>query len=164
MAPTDLPPSPDIVNVGAGVAGGTAAETLAAAGHEVLIPEAGPRLSRDGIVRAWRRSAETHLVAGYPDPDWAPVPGPADWDDHLIQTGPDPSRQRYVRAVGGTIMGRDPAASVVDADGRVHGADNLCVAASAVFPSAARVNSTPTIAALPLRLADHVDGRLRPGR
>ncbi|WP_153102245.1 GMC family oxidoreductase [Paraburkholderia hayleyella] len=56
--------------------------------------------------------------------------------------------------MGTTIMGRDPADSVVDADCRTHDHANLFVASSAVMPTAASVNCTLTIAALSLKLAD----------
>jgi choline dehydrogenase-like flavoprotein len=61
--------------------------------------------------------------------------------------------------MGTTRMHPDPALGVVDADGRVHGLDNLWIASSAVFPSAGSANPTLTIVALALRLADHLDGR-----
>jgi len=66
--------------------------------------------------------------------------------------------------MGGTIMGTDPGDSVVDAETRVHGTRNVWVASSSVFPSAACVNSTLTIAALALRTARSVDESLRAGR
>jgi glucose dehydrogenase len=56
--------------------------------------------------------------------------------------------------MGTTIMGNDPADSVVDADCRTHGHPNRFLATSGVMPSAASVNCTLTIAALALRLAD----------
>ncbi|HKT97339.1 MAG TPA: GMC family oxidoreductase [Paraburkholderia sp.] len=56
--------------------------------------------------------------------------------------------------MGTTIMGANPADSVVDADCRTHDHSNLFVAGSAVMPSAASVNCTLTIAALALKLAD----------
>lgn len=58
--------------------------------------------------------------------------------------------------MGTTIMGNDPANSVVDADCRTHDHPNLYIASSAVMPSAASVNCTLTIAALACRLADHL--------
>lgn len=63
--------------------------------------------------------------------------------------------------IGGTRMGADPATSVVDANARVHGYDNLFVAGSSVFPTAGWANPTLTIVALALRLGDHIDGTLR---
>jgi choline dehydrogenase-like flavoprotein len=56
--------------------------------------------------------------------------------------------------LGTTRMGRDRSTSVVDADCRVHGYDNLFVAGSSVFPSGGYANPTLTIVALALRLAD----------
>lgn len=57
---------------------------------------------------------------------------------------------------GTTIMGADPATSVVDPDCRAHDHPNLFIAGSSVFPSISAVNPTLTIAALALRLADHL--------
>jgi choline dehydrogenase-like flavoprotein len=48
----------------------------------------------------------------------------------------------------------------VDADGRVHGVDNLYVLGSSVFPTSGWANPTLTIAALALRTSDKVDQRL----
>lgn len=58
--------------------------------------------------------------------------------------------------IGTARMGTDPATSVVDADCRVHGLDNLYVAGSAVFPTSGQANPTLTIVALTLRLAEHL--------
>ena len=103
MAPTDLPGSPDVVVVGAGVAGAMVADVLVRAGHDVLILEAGPRLERADLVRRWRASDVTHFMAPYLQAqDYAPAPDPSNWGDYLIQTGPDSYNQQYVRGVGGT--------------------------------------------------------------
>jgi len=102
MAPTDLPNTPDVVVVGAGVAGAMVADVLAARGHQVLILEAGPRPDRAGLVRAWRETPQTNYMAPYPDPEWAPSPDPAAWGEYLIQTGPDSYNQQFIRAVGGS--------------------------------------------------------------
>jgi len=52
---------------------------------------------------------------------------------------------------GTARMGTDPAASVVDPVGRVHGVDGLWIADSSVFVSSAAVNPALTISALALR-------------
>ena len=62
--------------------------------------------------------------------------------------------------MGATRMSRDPADGVVDADCRVHGLDNLYVASSSVFVTGGAANPTLTLAALSLRLAEHLAGRL----
>ncbi|CAN7658108.1 GMC family oxidoreductase [Trinickia sp. LjRoot230] len=62
--------------------------------------------------------------------------------------------------MGTTIMGADPADSVVDADCRTHDHPNLFLATSGVMPSAASVNCTLTIAALALRLAEKLKHEL----
>ena len=61
--------------------------------------------------------------------------------------------------MGSTGMGDDPGNSVADAQGRVHGIENLYVAGSSLFPSAAAANPTLTIVALSLRLADYLSRR-----
>jgi glucose dehydrogenase len=58
--------------------------------------------------------------------------------------------------MGTTIMGANRRDSVVDADCRTHDHPNLFIAGSSVFSSAASVNSTLTIAALAIRLADTI--------
>jgi choline dehydrogenase-like flavoprotein len=58
--------------------------------------------------------------------------------------------------MGGTRMGTDPAVSVVDADCKVHGMDNLYVAGSSVFATCGQANPTATIVALALRLGEHL--------
>ena len=55
--------------------------------------------------------------------------------------------------IGTARMGNDPRSSVVDADCRVHGVDNLSIASAAVFPTSSQANPTLTIVALALRLA-----------
>ena len=60
---------------------------------------------------------------------------------------------------GTARMGRDPAASVVDADLRAHDLDNLYVADASVLPTSAAVNPSLTVAALALRLGRHLAER-----
>jgi choline dehydrogenase-like flavoprotein len=58
--------------------------------------------------------------------------------------------------MGTTRMGTDARSAVVDPDCRVHGLQNLFVAGSSVFPTAGATTVTLTIAAMALRLADHI--------
>ena len=55
--------------------------------------------------------------------------------------------------MGTARMGTDPATSVVDADGRLHGLDNVVVADSSVFVTSAGYGPTLTLAALAARAA-----------
>lgn len=64
--------------------------------------------------------------------------------------------------LGTARMGNDPRRSVVDADARVHGVDNLFITGGAVFPTCGQANPTLTIVALALRLAAHLARRLQP--
>lgn len=59
--------------------------------------------------------------------------------------------------IGGARMGDDPATTVVDADARVHGVDNLFVASSALFATSGQANPTFLAVALAHRLAGHID-------
>ena len=58
--------------------------------------------------------------------------------------------------LGTTRMHRDPAHGVVDERCRVHGVDNLYISGGSVLPTGGYANPTLTIAALALRLADHL--------
>lgn len=58
--------------------------------------------------------------------------------------------------MGTTRMGSSRSSSVVDADCRVHGYNNLFIAGSSVFPTSGYANPTLTIVALALRLADRL--------
>ena len=67
-----------------------------------------------------------------------------------------PSAPPIEHLVGGARMGDDPRHSVTDAQGRVHGIDNLYVTGTAVFPTSGLDNPLLTVVALGLRLADHL--------
>jgi choline dehydrogenase-like flavoprotein len=58
--------------------------------------------------------------------------------------------------LGTARMGNDPRTSVVDANCRIHGLENLYIAGGAVFPTSSQANPTLTIIALAMRLAAHV--------
>ena len=60
--------------------------------------------------------------------------------------------------MGTTRMSTDPAAGVVDPDGRLHEVDDLFVCSSSVFPTSGMANPTLTIVALAHRMAAHLLG------
>ena len=62
--------------------------------------------------------------------------------------------------MGTTRMGADASESVVNPQLRTHDLRNLSVASSSVFRTGGALNPTLTIAALSLKMADHVDERL----
>ena len=57
---------------------------------------------------------------------------------------------------GGTIAGKDPARSVADSFGRVHGVPNLVLSGAGLFASTGGVSPTYTMTALALRSASHI--------
>jgi choline dehydrogenase-like flavoprotein len=59
-------------------------------------------------------------------------------------------------ACGTLAAGDDPLASVVDANGKVHGMDNLYVADGSALTRSARVNPALTIYAWGLRVGAHI--------
>ncbi len=64
-------------------------------------------------------------------------------------------------ALGSMVTGADPAASVVDGNGRVHGFDGLYVADGSILPRSSRVNPALTIYAWGLRLGIHLANKHR---
>jgi choline dehydrogenase-like flavoprotein len=60
--------------------------------------------------------------------------------------------------MGGMMMGADPATSVTDAYGRVHGLDNVYVADGSAFVTSGAQNPTNTIMAVALRNMRHLAG------
>jgi choline dehydrogenase-like flavoprotein len=83
----------------------------------------------------------------------------------LDQLGATNIRIRTALAPGhqmGTCrMGNDSQASVVDAELKVHGSENLYAVGSSVFPTSGAIPPTLTIAALALRLGNHLCCELR---
>jgi choline dehydrogenase-like flavoprotein len=76
------------------------------------------------------------------------------------EDAPDVAREGINHHIGTTRMHPDPGQGVVDADGRVHGVDNVYATGSSVFPTGGYQNPTLTIVALAIRLADHLKRRL----
>ena len=79
----------------------------------------------------------------------------------LARTGSVPFSKRIglagtAHACGTLVTGAGPGASVVDADGRVHGLSGLRVVDGSVLPRSSRVNPALTIYAWSLRAADRL--------
>lgn len=70
---------------------------------------------------------------------------------------------RSAHTIGTCRMGTDPAAAVVDADGRAFDVPNLYISDNSTFPSALSANPALTIMALALRTADRFLGHARRG-
>jgi choline dehydrogenase-like flavoprotein len=91
------------------------------------------------LARALARSGIGRLVDNFPE-------------DGFGSINPKP----HFHHMGTTRIHPDPKQGVVDANCRVHGVNNLYIAGSSVFPTGGNVNPTLTIAALAIRLADHL--------
>ena len=63
--------------------------------------------------------------------------------------------------MGGAIMGRNPNDSVVDADCRAHDHENLYIAGGATMPSSSCINSTLSMVAVSLRMADRLKSAMK---
>jgi choline dehydrogenase-like flavoprotein len=72
-----------------------------------------------------------------------------------INNGGVPDRKHVM---GGMMMGTDPATSVTDNSGRVHGLDNVYVADGSVFVTSGAHNPTNTIMAVAMRNMRHLAG------
>jgi choline dehydrogenase-like flavoprotein len=79
-------------------------------------------------------------------------PGQPGWE------GPSSAAPASRHVMGTARMGHDPRTSVVDAFGRLHGLDNVVVADSSVFVTAAGYGPTLTLVALALRAASALVG------
>lgn len=101
----------------------------------------GPRLA--AVLEAMG-AASTHVAAS-----------PSSDGRHARGSSPVPE-SRHV--MGTARMGTDPASSVVDPFGRVHGTDNVVVADSSVFVTASGYGPTLTLAALAARAARALGG------
>jgi choline dehydrogenase-like flavoprotein len=108
---------------------------------------AAPRYSLDGLAEATRAMSDIFRLLGAVEIDLG-VDGAYDGAGHIMGT---------------CRMGADPKTSVVDAAGRAHDHPNLYVVGSSVFPTVGSPNPTLTLAALALRTATEIAGRLGAG-
>ena len=91
-------------------------------------------------------------AAGLVGVEWLP--------ELFAEDAPLPGLDDARHAMGGACMGVDPRTSVVDAEMRVHGVENLSVAGAATFPDGSPQLPTLTMMALALRLAERLARRL----
>ncbi|MHB1676211.1 MAG: FAD-dependent oxidoreductase [Sulfuriferula sp.] len=74
----------------------------------------------------------------------------------LLSVGKPMGLTGTAHALGSLVTGHDPATSVVDAHGKVHGFEGLYVADGSVLPRSSRVNPGLTIYAWGLRLGNYL--------
>ncbi len=126
--------------------------------------------TEDGSDPANRVIAKTN-GAQYPQLDYDPARLPAAREEHrrlvrdfsrsLLKIGLPAAAKAIplagtAHACGTLVAGGDPHTSVVDADGKVHGLDNLYVVDGSVLPRSSRVNPSLTIYAWALRVAERL--------
>ncbi|MEB3196327.1 MAG: GMC family oxidoreductase [Candidatus Sericytochromatia bacterium] len=87
-----------------------------------------------------------------------PIRSPEEAERVIASLDLSPNRLALFSAhqMGTAAMGRDPASSVTDGFGRVHGMENLWIADGSLFPTSLGVNPQITIAALADRNARHL--------
>ncbi len=85
-----------------------------------------------------------------------PRAGVGELDTTLAEETPWPIVQDASHHMGTTRMGTDPRTSVVTPDCRLHDVENVYLAGASVFPTSGSANPTFTIAALSIRLAEHL--------
>lgn len=91
----------EVAVIGAGVAGALVADRLAGSARVTLV-EAGPRIDRFAALETFWRAPVKDPESPYPGgPDY-PHPRSHRPDDWYVQSGPEPFRSTYLRAVGGT--------------------------------------------------------------
>ena len=86
--------------------------------------------------------------------------GIGELDLELNQGAPQVMYASLHHPMGTTRMHHDPKQGVVDAKCRVHGTENCYIAAASVFPTGGYANSTLTVLALAIRIADDVKAQL----
>jgi len=126
--------------------------------------------TEDGSDPANRVIAKTNGVR-YPQLDYDPARLPAAREEHrrlvrdfnraLLKIGLPAAAKAIplagtAHACGTLIAGHDPRTSVVDANGKVHGLDNLYVVDGSVLPRSSRVNPSLTIYAWALRVVERL--------
>lgn len=116
--------------------------------------------SVDRLVAALDRELRRLKMGKVEAADWLSDPNGGWRTDPLVSVHPIGGYHH----MGTTRMSDDPKQGVVDADGRVHGVDNLYVLGSSVFPTSGWANPTLTIAALALRTSDKVADALAASR
>ncbi|MCY0096862.1 GMC oxidoreductase [Hoeflea ulvae] len=92
----------DIVIVGSGMAGAHLSRSLAEAGRDVLVLEAGGRKSRSEYLAEFYANPVKGPQGPYPSQDWAPHPTDTGYDDFYDQAGPERFIGAYLRIYGGT--------------------------------------------------------------
>ena len=137
-------------------------EQEARSGSRILLSTDRDALDMPLAIVDWKISdAETSTLrrfAGYLREHLASLdPAEMQWNEELFAENINLSGIIDVfHTMGGTQMGKDPRASVVDTDLAVHGVANLSIASASTFPTGGSQLPTLPLMALALRLADRI--------
>ena len=85
-------------------------------------------------------------------------------NDYVYDTDLALKVQPHAHHMGTTRMAASPEFGVVDSDCKVFGTDNLYVAGSSIFATGGASNPTMPLLQFALRLAEHLDARLKAAR
>lgn len=118
-----------------------------------VVPNDDPK--RPAKARWRRRSEYTMKAVRSLEPRLAKVLAPLPIERMSVDRAP---RKTESHVMGTTVMGHDPATSVVDAGLVHHRVRNLVVLGASTFPTAAPANPTLTLSALSLRAASKLAG------
>ena len=110
-------------------------------------------LERTTLLRISELARDAIVTSGMPAPVFADWINARRIEDAVIID--------MAHSVGTTRMSLDPKFGVVDQDCKVHGLDNLYVSGGSVFPTAGHTNPTLMFVAFAIRLADHLNSRLK---
>jgi choline dehydrogenase-like flavoprotein len=105
---------------------------------------------RDAVIRSTILIGQAAGIAGL---------GRVELEDHFEE--PFWATRTSWHQMGTTRMAGRPEDGVVSPDCQVHGTTNLFITGGSVMPTSGRANPTLTIVALSVRLADHLQQRLR---
>lgn len=152
---------PNMASAGLFVSDTSSGRVHGRAGREPIVTYSLNRTDTERMVRGLARVSEIFLAAGARAvltgiPSAPLVTSSAQLADAIDKVDPRFLRLTAFHPVGTARMAEDPATSVIDPWGEVHGVANLFVADASMLPGCPTVNPQVTIMAFATRTADHI--------